>query len=164
MRGHRLGSCGSPPGRLGVSLTPLFDWSLVPFHGFSPVIKSLRVNFSILPAPGIFDLILSFPLLEDLSIFTFFGEFIDGDDDSGRLPTTVQPQNPPMFTGSFDLFMSGGMGSITSQLLSSPGGIHFRKLTLTWFHEADAPSIAALVRECSDTLKSLKVTLATFGT
>ena len=42
--------------------------SLLPFCGFSPVLKSLCLDFYALPPSQIFDLILSFPLLEDLSV------------------------------------------------------------------------------------------------
>jgi len=135
--------------------------SFTPIHGFSPVIKSLRVDFPILPASGIFNLILSFPLLEDLSVITYFGELTEDGDGSCGLPTAVQLPNSPTFTGSLFLSMSGGMGPVSSRLLSLPGGIHFRKLTLRWFHEADGPLIAALVRECSDALESLKIDLTT---
>jgi hypothetical protein len=48
---------------LGQSATPL-----VPFHGFSPVIKTLFRDIYKLPPSQIFDLILSFPLLENLNV------------------------------------------------------------------------------------------------
>jgi len=137
--------------------------SFVPFHGFPPAIKYLRVVFSTLPTPEIFNLILSFPLLEDLSMATYFGE-ATGDDGFGGLQTAIRPQTQPTFTGSLDLFLGEGIGPVTSWLLSLPGGIHFQKLSLAWFREADAPLITALVRECSDTLESLHITLLTFGT
>ena len=136
--------------------------SFIPFHGFSPAIKTLLVDFTTLPTLAIFNLILSFPLLENLFVTTHFRT--DHDDSSSGLLTAVPPQNPPTFTGSLCLFTTGGMESIASRLLSFPGGIHFRKLTLTWDHEADGPSIAALVRECSDTLESLKIHVFTFST
>ena len=44
--------------------------SLVPFHGFSPVIKSLRVAFFIIPSSRVFNLIISFPL-EDLTVVAY---------------------------------------------------------------------------------------------
>jgi len=139
--------------------------SFIPLHGFSPAIKSLSVYFPTLPTSAVFNLILSFPLLEDLSIVTHYGT--DDDDGSGGLPTAVQPPNPPTFTGSLDLSLSGrkgGMGPVSSWLLSLPGGIHFRKLTLMWFRVSDGPPTTALVRECSDTLESLKIDLAMFST
>jgi len=56
------------------------------------------------------------------------------------------------------------MGPIARRLLSSPGGIHFRKLTLTWFQDSEAQLIRGLVGECSGTLESLKITRSTHGT
>ena len=147
MVGHGLAATQSPV-------------SFLQFHGFSPIIKSIRVDFAILPTPQIFDLILSFPLLEDLTVVAYFGSSAPG----GGYSSAVQPSNPPTFTGSLDLFVSGGMGPIARRLLSSPGGIHFRKLTLTWFRESDAPLIKGLVEECSRTLESPKITRSTDGT
>jgi len=46
---------------------------------------------------------------------------------------------------------------ITSRLLSLPAGIHFRKLTLTWYHEEDLSLTMGLVEECSHTLESLDI-------
>ena len=39
--------------------------SLVPFHGFSPVLKSLRMEAVVFPSSQVFGLILSFSLLDD---------------------------------------------------------------------------------------------------
>ena len=137
--------------------------SFTPYHGFSPTLKSLRLEFSMLPTSKIFNLILSFPLLEDLIVVTYFGASTDGGGGTGRLLTAVQPSNPPKFTGSLDLFMRGGMGPIANRLLSLPGGINFREFTFTWFHKGDAQLITALVEECSHSLKSLKIACATDG-
>jgi len=138
--------------------------SFVPLHGFSPILKSIRLDFSIIPASQLFNLILSFPLLEDLTVVTYFEASTDGVDDPGELSTAFQPSNPPTFTGSLELLMRGGTGPIARRLLSSPGGIHFRKLTLTWYQDSDGPSIRGLVGECSGTLESLKITRSTQGT
>jgi hypothetical protein len=102
--------------------------SSVPFHGFSPVIKSLHVNFTTLTSSQIFDLTLSFPLLEDLTVVTY-GEATDSGNGSNELPTVALPSSPPIFTGSLELWAQGGMKPIANRLLSLPGGIHFRKLT-----------------------------------
>jgi len=147
----------------GLAATLSMD-SFVPFHGFSPVIKSIRLDFAILPALQLFDLILSFPLLEDLTVVTYFGASTGGCDGPGGPSTAVEPSSPPTFAGSLDLFMRGGMGPIACRLLSSPGGIHFRKLTLTWFQESDTPLIKELVGACSGTLESLKIIRSTHGT
>ena len=138
--------------------------SLVKFHGFSPNLKSIRLDFHVLPTLQAFSLILSFPLLEDLAVVTYFWASTGGGDGPDGLSTAVQPSNPPAFAGSLILFMKGGMEPITLRLLSLPGGIHFRKLTLMWFQDSDAPLIKELVRECSGTLESLKITRSMQGT
>ena len=131
-------------------------FSLVPFHGISPVVQSLRVVAPALPFPGIINLIVSFPRLEDLVVVVFY-KMPDSDDGRNSLSTAVQPAGPPAFTGSLELYSKGGMEPFTRRLLSLPGGIHFRKLVLTWFHEADPSTTTALVERCSHTLESLKV-------
>jgi hypothetical protein len=133
--------------------------SLVPFHGFSPALKSLYMVFTILPLPWVPNLILSFPLLEDLTVLAFPEDAsIDSGDGSDRLPTAAQPPSPSMFTGTLELSLNG-IKYITRQLLSLPGGIHFRKLDLEWFHEEDRSGIIELVEGCSHTLESLRISL-----
>ena len=104
------------------------------------------------------DLILSFPLLEDLIVFVY-GEVVTHEGDCSSEPSTViQPSSSPSFTGSLELSLEGGMKPIARRLLSSPGGLHFRKLTLDWRHEEDPILATALVEECSHTLESLDIT------
>jgi hypothetical protein len=128
--------------------------SFVPFHGLSPIVRSLHVNFPIPLSLQIINLILSFPLLEDLTVVTCRDASIDKGGDSDDV---TQPSNPPMFTGCLKLLMEGGMKPITRRLLSLPGRLHFRRLTLTWFHEEDLSLTTALV-ECSRALQSLDIT------
>jgi len=129
---------------------------LVPFHGISPTIKSLYVYIAALPSSWVLDLILSFPLLEDLAL--------DGDDllisnidDPDELPTSIQPSNPPTFTGSLELHLGSRIRPIVHRLLSIPSGICPRNLTLTACDEEDHLLVAALLLECSDTLESLDI-------
>jgi hypothetical protein len=129
--------------------------SFVPFHGFSPVIKSLRVTIFALPSPHIFNLTISFPLLEDLAVTIHHKALPDDNDDgSDWLPSS----STPMFTGSLELRLWGGMKPVTHWLLSLPGGIHFRKLIWVWFHEENLSLMMALVERCSHTLESLDIT------
>ena len=135
--------------------------SLVPLHGLSPVMKSLRVSVPTLPSSRIINLVLSFPLLEDLrlTVTTPPGISADDDDDGfGRLSTAAQPSSPPILTGSLELSMEGGMGPFIHQLLALPGGIHFRKFAFKWFHEEDPLMATALVEGCSHALESLDIT------
>ena len=108
------------------------SFSLVPFHGLSSVLKSLRMVVPALPSSRIINLTLSFPLLEDLTVFTPYDPRADNDDNPDMLLPIIQPSSPPMLTGSLELLlMDGGMEPLTRRLLSLPGGIHFRKLALT---------------------------------
>ena len=135
--------------------------SLVPLHGFSPVVKALYVDFIFLPSTQIFDLILSFPLLEDLTVINSYDASID-DDCSDVLPTVVFPSNLPIFTGSLEL-SRGGTKPIGRRLLSLPSVIRFRRLSLMQFHEEDIPLTTRLVEECSFTLESLDITCSLYG-
>ena len=126
------------------------------FHGFSPALKSLKlVAFSALPLSRLFNLILSFPLLEDLSLCTF-GRFstVKGDDLNGQL-TAIQPSNLPLFTGSLELSLGYGMDPIASGLLLLQNGLRFGKLNLSWKHEDDISLTRELVEMCCSTLESL---------
>jgi hypothetical protein len=139
--------------------------SLAPFHGFSPILKSLRITAPNISPPRIFNLILSFPLLEDLAVIVFHGTSADNGDgpEEDEVPTATQPPNPLMFTGSLELYLKGGMEPFTHRLLSRPGGIHFRKLALTWIYEEDLLETMTLVKGCSYTLESLDISCNLLG-
>ena len=132
--------------------------SLVPFHRLSPAIKSFRMGFSAVPPSRIFDLILSFPLLEDLTI----GTSINNGSRPDGLPATIQPSNP-VFSGSLELPLNGGTTPIARRLLFLPGGIHFRRLVLMWDYKEEISLAMALVEECSYTLESLDITCCLTG-
>jgi len=110
----------------------------------------------------IFDLILLFPLLEDLTVVTRQDVGYDRDEDPNGPPTTALPSTPPM-TGSLHLSQGAGMGPLARRLLSLPGGIHFWKLTLTLIREEDLLSSTALVEGCYQTLKSLDISCELLG-
>jgi len=137
--------------------------SLAPFHGFSPI-KSLHVDLLVLPSSEVLDLILSFPLLEDLSVSSCSEGSARNRGGSGALLTAVRPPSSPVFSGSLELSMEGGMRPIARRLLSLPGSIHFRKLALVWAEEEDIVLIAAFVERCSRTLESLDITCNPRGT
>jgi hypothetical protein len=140
-------------------------FSIVPFHGISPVIKSLHVTASSLPFSHIFDLILSFPRLEDLAVIVHYMP-VESGDDSGEdeIPTAAQSSTSPVFTGSLEVYISRGMMTFTRRLLSLPGGTHFRNLALTWTHGDDSSLTMALVDGCSHTLECLDITCNPLGT
>ena len=124
------------------------ETSLVPLHGLSPAVKSLYADIPTFSSARVFDLVLSFPLLEDLDV----SAREDGDSSGFARPSTS-----PTFTGSLVL-LSFGMKYFARQLLSLPSGIHFRSLTLTWSYNGDLSLIMALVEECSHTLEYLNIT------
>ena len=130
--------------------------SLTPFHGFSPI-KSLYVNTFVIPPSRVFDFILSFPLLEDLTVKSC-GMPISNDDLSDRPSTTIQSSSLPVFSGVLKLSMVRGVRQIARGLLSLPDGIRSRELDLTWAEEGDVPLTTAFVERCSRTLESLDVT------
>ena len=137
--------------------------SLLPFHGLSPTVKSLRLYFIDLPPPRVLDLAITFPLLEDLTADSLFGPYDSDGDVSDGPPTVIQPSNSPLFTGSLKL-SQGGVKRVGRQLALLPGGIHFRKFSLTQFHEKDLSLIMGLVEGCSHTLESLDVACSLGGT
>ena len=134
--------------------------SLVPFYGFSPVLKSLHVATSTLTLSQIFNLARSFPLLEDLSV----NSPDVGDVGPNEQRTITQPSISPPFTGSLELFTRVGIKYIASRLLSLPNGLRFRKLDLTWYSGGDVPYTTALVQKCCSTLESLKIVSGNLGT
>jgi len=133
--------------------TPLYyhsEISLVPFHNFSPALKSLCVINS-LSRSQVFNLVCSLPLLEDLSMreVRIGGAGYDGID--------FQPLASPSLTGTFKLYSVDGMEPIVRRLLDLPSGFHFRKLVLTWRNEEDIRWITELVVGCSDTLECFDI-------
>ena len=131
--------------------------AFVVLRGFSPVLKSLDVCFVAYQPSMLFDLVLSFPLLEDLFLALCthpsvrYGGYSDGP------PAITQPSNLPAFSGSLVLALMDGMGPIVQRFLPLPGGVYFRKLTLMWWQQEDIPMMMALVEKCSHTLESLDI-------
>ena len=129
---------------------------LAPFHGFSAAIKSVHIDLSCSPC-SIFNLIYSFPLLEDLSLAFFFS--ILHPADFNEQPAIPRPFNPPVFTGSFKLFVHvpEAIKPIIRWLLLLPGGLHFRELKLRLGCNEDVSPIGALVEACSSTIETLEI-------
>jgi len=78
--------------------------SLLPFHGLSPVIKTLRIDFTLLSSPEVFDLIFSFPLLEDLTTVSYDEGLAE---NSNGLSIIAQPSTSPTLSGSLTLLRGG---------------------------------------------------------
>ena len=125
--------------------------SLIPFHGFSPVLKCLDVYSSTLSTSETFALISSLPLLEDLTLSTC----VDEDDPNFSVPLTVfKPTSPAL---AVDLSPSKTLERTARKLLGSPNGLHFRTIVLSFSHGVDIQWITALVVGCSRTLESLTI-------
>jgi hypothetical protein len=140
--------------------------SLAPFHGFSPILKSLRITVPFLPSSHIFNLIFSFPFLEDLAVSACLFETSPDNGDGpeeDEMPAATQPLTSPMFTGSLELYLKGGMEPFIHRLLSRPGGIHFQNLALTWLHKEDSLATTVLVERCSHTLESIDISGSLHG-
>ena len=132
--------------------------SLVPFHGFSPVSRSLRVESTALTPSQVFDLLSSFPLLEDISMTVHYRGLIKNSDYSFENQSTViQSSSSPALNGSLQLFSESGMDPFVSRLLSLPNGLYFRNVDLVWHHVADVSSTAELVEGCCSALESLNI-------
>ena len=132
---------------------------LIKFHGFSPAIKSLNLTSTAISSSQLFDLVHSFPLLEDLSVDSGdqtpqFGE------DSERL---AADQPLPLFSGSLGLYLDGWTGSIAQLLLRSPNSLRFRKLSVKCNQEADLRMVIDFIEACSSTLESLSIFCESIG-
>jgi hypothetical protein len=79
------------------------------------------------------------------------------------MPAATQPLTSPMFTGSLELYLKGGMEPFIHRLLSRPGGIHFQNLALTWLHKEDSLATTVLVERCSHTLESIDISGSLHG-
>jgi len=121
------------------------DVSLALFIGFSPALKSLCMSCA---GPEVFDLVCSFPLLEDLALV----DFCPGD---GTAPQSA-PSTSPKLTGSLDLSARGRIYSATHRLLNFPDGLRFVDISLLCNSE-DFGSVTDLVSGCSSTLESLNI-------
>ena len=123
--------------------------SLVPLHGLSPTLKSIRVHCRLfIPSSEIFSLVCSFPLLEDLTL--------DAPEDISEVDEWIVPSTSPKLTGYLDLKMYGGIRPAVRRLLELPSGLHFSKISVLCVRE-DVESMMDLVSKCSDTLKSLSI-------
>ena len=135
-----------------MALTAFDQVSLIQLHGFSPTLKSLRLGHTDIPLPEFFNLVCSFPLLEDLEFFIL----TPASDTGGWDP----PSTSPKLTGS--LGIGGEIQSIARRLCDLPGGLHFSEIRLSY--GKDVTPAMDLVSRCSDTLESLAIDSHIAGT
>ena len=130
--------------------------SLIPFHKFLPTLKSLHAHSLLLPFPQLFTFVLSYPLLEDLTVAGVdFGG--DNDNDDIHESSAAIPSTPPPLAGTLHLEIARGIGNTVRRLLGLPTGLHFRKLVFWWSHAKDFPWIMELLIRCSNSLECLDV-------
>ena len=143
--------------RLDVDTDLWFDHmvSLIPLRGLSPVLRSLHLTFTSLSDSEIFNLVCSFPLLEDLVLVSRTRRRND--------PGWNTPSTSPRLTGSLELRLIEGIRSITYRLLDLQNGLHFTKIAVPWISEGDVPATMHLVSRCSSTLESLDIANHLFG-
>ena len=108
------------------------------FRPVSRVITNRQISphgFCVAPILADIQPALSFTVLKDLAVFTRLMQFPDKWEwgSSDDLLTIVNPPSPLMFTGSLNIFLTGGMGPVVDRLFSLPSGIHFRKVALKCF-------------------------------
>ena len=132
-------------------------FSLLLLHSFSPTIRSLHLTFSCPHIPEIFDLICSFPVLEDLSL-AGYGSRINSD------VAWNAPSTSPRLAGSLELRGGGAMRLVADKLLDLPNGLQFEEFAVQWFIPDGVRAAVILVSRCSKTLRSLKITNYLEGT
>ena len=125
--------------------------SLVPFHNFSPALKSIVVASRSLSLSEVFGLICTLPLLEDLRILC---HGMGTSDDDGP---SFQSSTSPVLSGTLLLHLPKGVGYTARRLLDLPNGLHFREFVCTLYLEEDIRWITALVGECSESLECIEI-------
>ena len=126
------------PPRLGGSFTP--------FHNLSPTLKSLSVDWIGLPLQEVFDLICSFPPLEDLRVINF---------GRGRDKVIFRPLDLPAFTGT--LVLEAMASGFARRLLESPNQLRFQKIVWKACFLYEFERMNDLVERCTDTLESVDI-------
>jgi len=125
--------------------------SLTPFHGLSPTVRSLRLTAT---SSEVFDLVCSFPHLEDLALDSL-------RPTDGAVGRSV-PSASPKLTGSLELTTTSETQSITRQLLDLPDGLHFAMMKVLSL-DKDLESMNDLVSRCSGALESLAIFYSFMG-
>ena len=120
--------------------------SFAQLHGLSPTLKFLHLVHPSVTSSQALDLICSFPLLEDLSLYNSVNTTGGSADEWDAPPTS------PKFTGT--LFLGGHNLHIVRKLLTLPGGLRFSKITISRPPLTCDPK-HELVSMCSETLESL---------
>ena len=124
---------------------------LVPYHGFSPNLKYLSLNFHA-PFQELFDLVCSFPSLEELYLN------IRSTDNDTVTDERKAPSNSPTLAGSHELH--GEVRSVAWKWPDLPNTLH--KVSVTMAGDVKSASLTSdLLSKCSDTLEFLNIRFPT---
>jgi len=127
--------------------------SFAPLYGFSPILKSLHVSSPMPQGPQLSGLVLSFPLLEDLTLICR-DQFLN---EGLNVTQADVPETSPPFTGSLEIQPFGGLGITARRLLDLPNGLHFRIFGFAWIKAEDIRWTADFLTRCSHTLERLYI-------
>jgi len=119
--------------------------ALAQFYGLSPTVRSLRLAHT---TADVFDLICSFPFLEDLALFHLHP---DSEADERNTHSTS-----PKLTASFHMMVNRELHSVAYRLCALPNGLHFTDITIG-FGMGDTEPATSLISKCSHTLESLTI-------
>ncbi|KAF9780895.1 hypothetical protein BJ322DRAFT_288067 [Thelephora terrestris] len=117
---------------------------LVRLHGLSPTLKCLHLSHFSVPLSDIFNLVCSFPLLEDLTLHC--------EEPASVSDGWIPPLTSPRFTGTLRLIEEIRLPA--RGLLALSGSPRFTNIEIVCPVEY-AGSAMDLVSGCSDTLESL---------
>ena len=139
---------------MGANWANFTPGAFVPLHGMSPSLRSLSIVCLSFPLSDIFDLVCSFPSLDDLELSSLFRD----EPNAWTVPPTS-----PKLTGVFRIAVSSadGMRSVMRYLMDLPDGLRFSTIHLTQFHEVELTM--NLVRTCFNTLETLRFSSVGLG-
>jgi len=120
--------------------------SLLQFTVLSPTVRSLRLTD---PPRQVFNLVDSFPLLEDLALVYIYQKSAADESDA--------PWTQPNFTRILNLRTFASPRLVTRRFLDLQGDLHLTEINAEFFNH-DAESVTDLVSRCSGTLEGLTIT------
>lgn len=129
---------------------PTPSGSFLAFCNLSKNVMSLRVGSRDLPLQEVFDLICSFPCLENLGVVAYGRD----RDELISLPLP-SVSNLPKFTGKLTLGTS--TAGFVQQLLESQIPLFFQEIRLQRGNANQIKAVNDLVKKCSDTLRYIEV-------
>jgi len=137
---------------------PEWEAALIQFRGFSPFVKTLRMEHIAFPLSHLSPLILSFPLLEDLSVTDCY-RVDDSRSDIDEASFSVQLSNLPIHIRPLALLLCG-IGYALRWLLLLPGIRSNRlwEVILARACEEDISPTMTLVEMCPHTLETIDIT------